>query len=640
MEEETNTDNQNLREGNKLTEIEPKIVRNTKSRETYFWDDCYPIGTHLNFEPESNMIYANSPSECRCYRIDREAKNIFFEKVVPMTFPEEFGSFGSDMNSFTSCSKKVKMVFERVKTPAPCSKVFKYSYKDIELLDDSGGFAEYLGAIKEGLELGYGHKLIWFYEVFQNFVSTKFSVMYSFLKEKGQTDSHRRYYIASLAKGHKNCLKNYYSLNFEFSAKNQNFAKKITTDSEGIDDSVKKVLKFSAMKKIFLDDFPADPDPRYCTYTFIEEKALICAVFDLRDKKIVQRSLITVYELFKALGFKSIYHSTGFSISLCTYSFKQDRLFLNFRNEFEYLDENNEEHQELLEESRDDDAKPHVYMATNNSLALLRSFNVVIEGVRHLRKRVVRVLNNSQETGFQLPGRDVVCITNTVDFQNQLQFTLFDEFRRSEKEVILDVSGAINSYIVDIYSLGDDLYILVDLSNFYLVDFSQRVILDKINYKSNLDHKDNLEDGDTLVNLNQYCGTLDLYRLDAESAQIGHVTQFSVEKELELLNVYAIDKILELKQIFDTQIIVLMKVTILPLKNRREVHELLIELKLFQEPGRDADYRIQELAFQRSPRVYGQFVPKQEPVWMVGMVYSDAVMLSEYDSMLGGGQNF
>ena len=606
--------------------IQPKPLQKLNDEEIYFWDDCYPAGEGLNLGKGSDTLYAPSYRDCRVYKIDKKNKKLSFGGRYPINFPEQFQSFANQINTFNSGPKKIKIIFERTAKGSPVAKAYKYSYRNIE--EQGHAQAEYLGPIDmkdETNELEF----IWIFEVFENMISSKFSFLYSIMKEHDLGALKKFYYIGSIFKSETNCLRGYYSLNMNFSAKNKQVAEAIKNDSEGIDQSVKQVLKFSSNRKIHPDDFPADPDPRYSTFTFVEDKALICTIFDFRNKKIIKKSVITVYEIFKVLGFSSIYHSNGFSITNCTYSYKQDRVFLGFDNLFEYLSEQNPEHRRMFQESLQDKNRPHVYMMTDQSFALPRSFNVIIEGIRNKEKRSLRLLNNSQETSLLLPGKDKICIYNTIDFENKFELTIFDERTREERKLVMEKGQSMNSYLFDIFRVDDDHYVISDLTHFYLINFNTGEVLSRIQFKGNLDNKNNSQDGDILVNLNQYCTTLGLYKLNPEKTKFGLLYEISIKKTIRQKNLYGIDCILGLKKINEAEVLVLMKAMSLPRKDRRECEEVIIEFKLplNLRGTNQASFRVIKPQIQRTPRMEAQFT--RGGSWVVGVLFNDAILLSE-----------
>ena len=616
--------------------IEPKLPKKPQEDQIYFWNDCKPSGAVLNLraEPDNNTLYTVSNGDYRVYKIDLESKKINFSGVCPVSYPEQVQSFSNHVETFDISTKQVKILFERADEESPVGKVFKHSYRKIE--EQGGAQGQYLGKIDlqdQGSEL----ELLRVFEILPYMISSKYAFMYSILKEIDTQTPQVLYYLGGLSGGRQeNSLKRHFSLNLNFSYKDKKVAEKIKEDSADIDEEVKEELMFTTRKKVHVDDFPADPDHRYSTFTFIEDKALIATVFDFRTKKIVKRSIITVYEVFKALGFSSIYHSIEFKVFRCIYSFKQDRLFLNFDNDFEELDEDEPEHEEMYEESLEDETKPHVYLRRHDIFTLPRSFNIVIEGVSNAQKRGVRVLNNSSQTGFVLTGRDEVCVYNTVDFENKIELALFSDSGQEERRLVLDAADKINTTISGVYRVDEDHFVIADSNHFHLVDFNSAAILSSIQYKRNLDHREKIEDEDILVSYDKRSGALDLYRLEDEnSGLLKHLYQYSIKRDIKSLNIYGIDSILGMKKINSEEILLFMKVVNLPRKNRRECEETLIELRLPLESGKRTDHRTHKPQIQRTPKTGAVLLGEKS--WVGGVMIDQALILAEYPSLLNKG---
>ena len=399
---------------------------------------------------------------------------------------------------------------------------------------------------------------------------------------------------------------------------------------------VKQVLKFTSPgQKVMPDDFPDDPDQRYTTFTFVEDKALIASVIDLRNKKVIKSSIITVYELFKALGFSSIYHSVNFSLLQRTYSYKKDRLFLKFNNDFDYLDENQPEHHRMLLESRNDPSKPHVYMLTQRAIALMRPYSVVIEGVSDLSKRRIRVISNSFESMVAKPGKDEICMIYASDFENKAKFEVFNESTGEEKSFLIKKTSEVNNSIDYLYKVDQKHYVLVDSNNLYLADLKQGKILSTVQYKRNFILNQTIEDGNTIVCFEQRSCTVDVYQFDDKSTRLRHLYKVNLQKQLKGFNLFKIEKILGMKKMTDKEVLLLIRVSILPYKSRGEFHDGLLEAKLplgragqLFGPGQ---YALMEVNSRLSPTTGAQLLIDRL-CWKIISRYPDGVLLSDVPS--------
>ena len=616
--------------------IEPIRVSIEQENGTYLWDQCYPIGTNQNSErrPAANTVYVTTDSGFKWYQVDLKAKKLSRSGLIPKIYPKEFSSISNRTGMFNFSTKGAQVVREEVEEEGSLViRFYNCPYKNNgEAIRREG---ELLGEIREGPEFGYGFKFPWLFEVFQHMISTRNIFLYCFVKEKGQDESKRVYYLGTLSKNHKNSLKKHYSMNFNFHSKNAIFAKRIEEDSIGVDERVKGVLKFQSHnknRKVFTDDFPDDPDPRYTTFTFIEDKALIASVADLRNKKLVKSSLITVYELFKALYFTSVYHCNGFSLDQRKYSYKKDRLFLRFQVSYDYLDPDNIKHMFMLDHSQDYPSIPHVYMPPEDAANLTRTYCVVVERVSNHSKRRFRILNTSFDGYFTLPGKNEICIIHEIHDQ-KTEFNLFNESRTGEERtLVLKNSQKMNSEICSMYKIEGDFYVIGDSNYLYLIDFSTGEIHSEVQYSAQLELKNLRQDKDFLVDFNQKNGFINLFRFDDQKRQLTFLNQFSLKKKLSYpgFKLLKIEDILSVKKLKSNEVLMLLRIRYLKDKNRCVYEETFLAMRVPVDDLLGGGPGIAGIANIFPPSTPAQLV--SDEFWMVGVINQDGIVLLSINS--------
>ena len=579
----------------------------------------------LNTDLNTNnlTLYTSSVSQIRSHEIDMDAKKLKFSQVTPIKYPEELVD-PSHLNEWFTI---VRQNLESPEENSPFVRVYKQSLNLTE--QKEGKVAEFLGEIDlrdSACEL----ELIWVFEISLNFISRKFSFLYSML----DMDSISGYYLGSISENHKNCLKKYFSLNFNFSHTNNKMEEKIQKDSSKVEKNVRTKLHFKSWTKIFSDDFPANEDQRYCTFTFVEKQGLIATVFSFRNRKILKKSLITPYELFNALGFSSIYHSKSFSIDECTYSYKLDRMFFFFKNSVQDLDEDNPHHHDLLRESRGDDTLPHVYMNTRKETSSTQPFMVEIQGVGDYSKRRLRVLNNSlQKEIFKLP-KDLLLLINTVDFENKLRIVQINESTGEEKKMILSKTDETTRMITHTYGVDEKHFILADTTHYHLVDFDQGKVLSSVRSQFNFSVENLFQDEDVLVHVNDIDTSFNLFQLDEDNLELKHLYEFNVRKDLRSVDCLEIDRILAVKKISAIKILVFLKASVIPYKNRCEIHQAFIELLLSLDSEKKCEHQVHELDKQIGNGIEAQFV--QNKIWKLAFNFWRGIKVYYYSSLLTG----
>ena len=386
-----------------------------KQEEDKFFESCYSIIQGRTLPKAQRMLVGaySKPSFLKLYEVaNRKIEDLSSHKIV---FPVKFHP--DDLTVWFSGGPKKEIIFlpkknqqqeEEMAEGEKAGKdtlVFRCKFghaKDYEL------HAEYFGKIKEGYQGFFDFRFRMSFEIYQMFKSTeRLYLMTATYKPNGQEEGVEKQFLATLSKHNKNMVKFILDLSFDFSKSKiyQERLKEKTLEAE-----LKNILHFKPKLKIRLEDFTSMPDQRYSSFCHFDSQMITAGVIDLRNKKIVTKSFVSIFEIFKALGFTSIYHCKKMIIQRSLYSPQQDALYLNILINFALLNNRNEEHrqiylQEVLKDRSVDDY-PRVLMRRWDSTPLFKKYFVRVTNLRQdKKKRIYEFLQNKDFSRF-IPTRE------------------------------------------------------------------------------------------------------------------------------------------------------------------------------------------------------------------------------------------
>ena len=197
-------------------------------------------------------------------------------------------------------------------------------------------------------------------------------------------------FLARLCKDHKNGFKFISNLTFRFS-KLKSYSKKRDIDSQGLTETVRNHLTFSKVPRFNIDNSTSKSGYRYCSFYQFDEQMLTAGAIDLRSKKILSKSFLSVFEIFKAMGYRMLYHCLIMKIDYSIYSFEQDTLYLGLTIFVRYLYQHNRLLMQIYEKEMSkvgvEYDSPRVFLGSSQNSHVKTKVEMMVLNFRDVEKR-------------------------------------------------------------------------------------------------------------------------------------------------------------------------------------------------------------------------------------------------------------
>ena len=335
-------------------------VKVTKRREhpEHFLKNAYTITQNNISEVPRKLIGSFCNKHLKLYEIkDRKIKFVSSHEVV---FPVEVHT--DNMSWYWPAPKHEMMIFVKEKVKKDQNEAEDAANQRSNTLVFRCQFghtkerqihAEYFGQIKNGHEGYYDHKGKTAYEIWQRFKSTeRLYLMTAKHKKDSESVEVEKTFLATVSKHNANVYKFIIDLNFTFS-KLKPYSEMLAADKEGLEETVRNMLSFKYNRNFYIEDFPSMPDHRYSSYCQFDEQMVTAGVIDMRNKKIVTKSFLSIFKIFKELGYSMIYHCRQMKVQSNIYSVEQDTLYLNLVIIFQFLSRRNRFHMQIFQQEMD-----------------------------------------------------------------------------------------------------------------------------------------------------------------------------------------------------------------------------------------------------------------------------------------------
>ena len=389
--------------------------------------------------PQTKLICANSFDSLKLYQID--SNQINFVSSHKICFPEEFHPEQLEYFSSASYPEILFLVTETAKSESNDEEsegeedvlVFRCQYghtKDYELQP------EYLGKIKQGYSGFSDFDPLVAFELSSRFKSHERLFLIKADYESEDRGIEEKTLLATLSKHNPNVFKPVLDLTFDFQEL-QVYESKLDLDSSGMDEDVVDELCFDVEDEVhfFIEDFPSSKDQRFGSFCQIDEKMIIAGAIDFRSKRILTKSFLSVYEIFRQLGFTSVYHCNEMNVSSVIYSAQKDTFLVCFCVLFELLNEDDDEELEIFEDEMakgsHKDGSPRVFMNKHDSRVKFHKLILKVNNFRDLQNRSSQFERVDPVTNFKPISENKILAL--VECKESIQIRVFDGEEKQRK---------------------------------------------------------------------------------------------------------------------------------------------------------------------------------------------------------------